>query len=85
MEIIAGRNYRPNIAADSNSYIINEAAVESFGWGNAEVAINKPFSVNLVSGKVIGVVKNFNFNSLLNKLNRLLLYPGFPSTILQTL
>ncbi|MCC6287592.1 MAG: ABC transporter permease [Chitinophagaceae bacterium] len=79
IKMIAGRNFYPNIAADSASYIINEAAVKSFGWKNAEDAINKPFSATGKEGRVIGVVKDFHFNSLYQQVEPLVIMPYFPN------
>ena len=75
MKIVAGRNFYSNITADSASYIINEAAVKSFGWKNAEDAINKPFSATGKEGRVIGVVKDFHFNSLHQQVEPLVIMP----------
>ena len=55
MELSEGRNFLPEIASDtSNSYILNEAAVNALGWTSA---VGKSFA----DGKVIGVVKDFHF------------------------
>jgi putative ABC transport system permease protein len=75
MKILAGRNFYSNIDADSYSYIVNEAAVKSFGWGGAENAINKPFSANGSNGKVIGVIYDFHFNSLHQQIEPLVIIP----------
>jgi putative ABC transport system permease protein len=64
MKLLAGRNFSANADADSNSYILNEAAVRSFGWGSPEKAISKPFARGDRKGQVIGIVKDFHFNSL---------------------
>jgi len=64
IKLLAGRKFSANAMADSNSYILNEAAVRSFGWGTPEKAINKPFANGDRKGHVIGIVKDFHFNSL---------------------
>jgi putative ABC transport system permease protein len=78
MKMVAGRNFYSNITTDSTSYIINEAAVKSFGWKNAEDAINKPFSATGKEGRVIGVVKDFHFNSLHQQVEPLVIMPRLP-------
>jgi putative ABC transport system permease protein len=78
MKIIAGRNFSDDIIADSSSYIINESALKSLGWGNAENAINKPFSLGGDGGKVIGVIKDFHFNSLQHAVEPLAILPRMP-------
>ncbi|MEM1137787.1 MAG: ABC transporter permease [Bacteroidota bacterium] len=63
MQLVAGRNLTTS-PADSNAVILNQAAIKAFGWKNAEESIGKPFHQFGRSGKVIGVVKNFHYNSL---------------------
>jgi putative ABC transport system permease protein len=66
MKLLAGRNFSPQILADTlgGAYIVNEAAVRVFGWGDPQNALNKPFKGGGQTGTVIGVVKDFHFNSL---------------------
>lgn len=78
MKIVAGRNFSENIIGDSSSYIINEAALRSLGWGNAENAINKPFSMGGDGGRVIGVIRDFHFNSLQHAVEPLVILPRMP-------
>lgn len=56
MELVAGRNFSPEIASDSMAYLLNEAAVKSLGW---QTAIDKSFA----NGKVIGVLKDFHLKT----------------------
>jgi putative ABC transport system permease protein len=62
--LVAGRNFSTHAEADSTAFLLNEAAVKSFQWGTAEKAIGKPFSRGGYKGHVIGIVKDFHFNSL---------------------
>jgi putative ABC transport system permease protein len=63
LQLLAGRNFDPNIASDSvNSVIVNETMVRDFGW-TMQTAIGQQitgYRENLTP-VVIGVVKNFNF------------------------
>jgi putative ABC transport system permease protein len=68
--IIAGRDFDHQMPTDkSDGFIINEEGVRQMGWESPEAAIGKkiqwvmPDAV-LKSGKVIGVVKNFNITPL---------------------
>ncbi len=75
IEMAAGRSFSRDFPADaSTGFILNEAAVEEIGWTN-ESALNKSFGSSEISdweegqwenrdGKVIGVLKNFHFESL---------------------
>ncbi len=62
-------------------FILNESAVREMGLQDP---INKRFNINGFDGRIIGVVKNFNFESLTNKVNPLVIKigPGFCKYIL---
>lgn len=65
----AGRDFDINLASDSTqAFILNEAAIPAVGWKSAEEAIGKRFQYGGRSGKIIGVVKDFNFESLHQKI-----------------
>ena len=68
IKLLSGRNLSPQFSNDSNAIIINEPAAKFLGGGNL---LNKKLYhvVDMQSKQVevlhvIGVVKNFNFNSL---------------------
>lgn len=74
IEILRGRNFSREFHSDSrNAYILNEAAVNEIGW---ESPIGKQFKI-IKEGPVIGVVRNFHFFSLHQKIEplALLIYP----------
>ncbi len=79
LEIIKGRNFSKDITTDANqAFILNEAAVKKLGWGEA---IGKEFQIEIHAagiqikkGKVIGVVKDFHFQSLYNLIDPLVIY-----------
>lgn len=64
MEMAGGRNFSEDYTRDSANYILNEEAVKIIGWDSAEEAVGKRFRYGRVSGQVVGVVKNFHFESL---------------------
>ena len=72
MQMAAGRNFSKAFATDTNNFIINEEAVKEFGWKTAENALNKDMVYGNVKGKIIGVVKDFHFESLHQKIIPLL-------------
>ena len=65
IEMVAGRDYsRDFITDDSLGLVVNESLVQAMGWGTPEEAINKRFyHRGELRGKVIGVVKDYNFVS----------------------
>ena len=74
LEIIKGRNYERDRGTDfTNAMIINETAAMDLGWG--EEALGKKIKVgNNLDGtfqrdaEVIGVVKDFQYGSIKNKI-----------------
>jgi putative ABC transport system permease protein len=65
MEIVAGRDFSRELSTDSvGAYIINETAAAQLGWASPEEALDKPLGYGQFDGRVIGVVKDFNFESL---------------------
>jgi putative ABC transport system permease protein len=68
MKLIAGRNFRIDNAADSTrAFIVNEALTKNYGYSNPADIIGKTLELDGTVGEIIGVVKDFNFNSLLHK------------------
>ena len=76
LELSAGRDFSKELATDANeAFIINDQAVRQLGWQNSSDAIGKTFElVGSKKGKVIGVVKDFNFTSLQYKIEPIVLH-----------
>jgi putative ABC transport system permease protein len=80
-EFIAGRNFDPTNAADKYNIIINEEAAKVLGYGSKETWANdSPLGKFVVQSfgseeklQIIGVVKNFNFNGVKQKIGPLLI------------
>ncbi|MDQ3278192.1 MAG: ABC transporter permease [Bacteroidota bacterium] len=72
-QLSAGRNFSKAYATDSTSFIVNEAAVKSIGFASPQAAIDKPIQYGNQKGKIIGVVKDFHFESLHQKIPALLM------------
>jgi putative ABC transport system permease protein len=75
IELLAGRNFSTQFPTDiEHAYILNESAVKEMGW---ESPLGKQFEINK-KGTVIGVIKDFHFKSLHQKLEpmALCLTPG---------
>ncbi len=78
MQIAAGRNFSKDFATDSTGMIVNETAAKAYGW-NTQSAIGKTIirqnsnrGTN-VPYHIIGVVKDFNFQSLHEPITPLLM------------
>jgi putative ABC transport system permease protein len=70
MNIIAGRDFDPDMKTDSSAIILNETAVRKLGL---EDPIGQEIFVWRHPGKVIGVVSDYNFLSLHNEIDPLAL------------
>ncbi|HZY79133.1 MAG TPA: ABC transporter permease [Cyclobacteriaceae bacterium] len=67
IKFAAGRDFlRENKLDDTTAFIINETAMKDFGW-NEDQAIGKQVWGVGRRGKIIGVVKDFNYKSLHEK------------------
>ena len=72
---VSGRNFSKAIKTDDSlAFILNEAAVKMIGW-NKEEALGKDFQYGETRGKVIGVVKDFHFESLHEPIVPVVFYP----------
>jgi putative ABC transport system permease protein len=76
LKLVSGRNFSRQLASDSMAIIVNESLVKKFGWKDP---INKHIfrnSVGLQEFHVVGVVKDFNFESLRHEITPLALVYG---------
>jgi len=68
MEIAAGRNFSSQFPTDSTGIIINEAAATLLGFkdpvGKPLYYLNSFTKKEILTYHIIGVIKNFNFNTL---------------------
>lgn len=65
IQMAAGRNFSKSIPTDDSlAFIINEAAARAIGWKTNEEGINQDFLYGGVKGKLIGIVRDFHFESL---------------------
>ncbi|MBV9963212.1 MAG: ABC transporter permease [Parafilimonas sp.] len=77
LQLVAGRDFSKAMSTDKDhAWIINETAVKELGFGTPQKALGKDLSWHLwgasnpdslKTGKVIGVVKDFNYKSLYDK------------------
>jgi ABC-type antimicrobial peptide transport system permease subunit len=61
LQLIEGRDFSKDFANDSNNYLINESALQKIGYKDP---VGKPLSLWGTKGQIIGVVRDFHFNSL---------------------
>jgi putative ABC transport system permease protein len=74
MKLVTGRFFSRDFPTDSTkAVLVNEAAVRTFGWKDPANAIGKRFGKGQDEKKVIGVIKDFNFESLHKPVEALLI------------
>jgi putative ABC transport system permease protein len=64
ISLAAGRNFSREYGTDTSNFIINESAVKAVGWKDAGQAVGKDFKYGQFTGHIVGVVKDFHFESL---------------------
>ena len=73
IELLAGRNFSKDIPTDRSAYILNETAAKTLGWKNP---LSKKLSMPVVKrdwAPVIGVVTDFHYRSLHEKIEPLMI------------
>jgi putative ABC transport system permease protein len=68
IHVVAGRNFSRSFRTDTSNFILNESAVNAIGWKSPEQAIGRDFKYGNTKGKVIGVIGDFHFESLHQKI-----------------
>lgn len=72
IQLKEGRNFSEDMRTDlDNGFILNEAAVQALGWADP-IGKRIGFS-DTTSGKVVGVVKDFNYKSLHSEIEPLVI------------
>jgi putative ABC transport system permease protein len=79
LQLVAGRDFSKDIKTDQpEGFIINETAVRELGFGTPQKAIGQKLewkvwvsktADSLKKGRIIGVVKDFNYKNLYEKVN----------------
>ena len=73
INIIAGRGFSPDMSSDSTfSYLINESALDAFGWDKPETALGKRLE-GVGHGEIIGVVDNFYYRGMQREVGPLIM------------
>jgi putative ABC transport system permease protein len=71
LNFIAGRNFLSDQSIDqSNALIVNESFLNQMGW---DVGVGKSLPGNFAENYIVGVVSDFHFSSLFNKIEPLIL------------
>ena len=81
VEFIEGRSFQVGSSVDSTGFIINESAVKALGWGEDVIGrsldqLNSNNGSIMQTGVVIGVVKDFHYRPLYEKIKPLVIRFG---------
>jgi putative ABC transport system permease protein len=78
MKMVKGRNFSIDFPTDSTGIILNESAVELLGWKDpiSHLFYRPGDSMKSVAYHVVGVVKDFNFSSMHDKVGPLVINMG---------
>ena len=69
IQLVQGRDFDKERPADfTSAFIVNEEAVKAFGWGDNPLGKRIRLGTGGREGEVIGVVKDFHFSSIHNKI-----------------
>jgi len=75
MQLSEGRDFTKKLLTDvGNTFVVNETMVKKMGW---DEPLGKRIQLGMSSGRVIGVVKDFHFASLHNKVEPFALHRFF--------
>jgi putative ABC transport system permease protein len=61
LKLVEGRDFSKDFPTDSVGYLLNEEGLKKTGYKDP---IGKPLTMWKKKGKIIGIIKNFHFNSL---------------------
>ena len=79
IQLLEGQNLT-GTPADSNRYVVNEAAVRAMGL--TPPYVGTPITFHKRPGTIVGVMKDFNFKSLKEKIGPLLFYNWYNANML---
>ena len=74
VKMLAGRGFSRDYGADTTSFVINESAAKVLGFNDNNDAVGKNFGYGNTNGKLIGVINDFHFESLHQKIVPLVLF-----------
>lgn len=70
IKLLDGRDFLPAFSTDTSNYLINEASARKMGY---EHPVGQEMTMWTKKGKIIGLMKDFHFNSLHNAIEPLIL------------
>jgi putative ABC transport system permease protein len=78
LPLVAGRNFSAEIESDDKAMLISEEASKMFGFTAFTDALGKLIFIGSRKFEVIGVVKDYHYRSLQNRIQPILYIQGYP-------
>lgn len=75
MELLSGRLWNEAQESDMKAMLVNQAALTAFGLGDADHALEERIILGDDTVRILGVLKNYNWNSLKSEHTPILLAP----------
>lgn len=79
INIVAGRNFSREYSTDTAGFVLNESSIKVLGWKSPQEAVGKDFKYGNQKGHIIGVISDFNFESMHQKIVPIVLTMNPPS------
>ncbi|MDN5202351.1 ABC transporter permease [Fulvivirgaceae bacterium BMA10] len=76
IELLSGTSWNPDKASDMEKVLINEMAIATFGLGDVEKALEERIIIGDDTIGILGVLKNYHWNSLKSEHVPVLLAPS---------
>jgi len=74
LEVLAGRDFDASFGTDHiSSFMVNEKAMKDLGWDNPEEAVGANMVMEGKEGNIVGILKDYNFQSLHSEILPMLL------------
>ena len=73
VKVVAGRDFSKDFSTDTSAFLINEAAVQALGLKSNQDALGKDINYGSRYGKLVGVINDFHFESMHQKIVPLIL------------
>ncbi len=76
IQIVAGRDFNKSIITDDSlAFIVNETAAREYGWLDLNNEVDRDFVYGGTKGKLIGIAKDFHFESLHQRIIPIVFFP----------
>lgn len=76
IEMLSGRSWSEEFSTDLDYVLVNEIATESYGLGTPEEALSKSLVIGGDTSRILGVMKNFSWNTLKSEDIPIIFFPA---------